>query len=398
MNSINTEIRKRIDNRNNLFWTASADGGAVIGATSEIIQHFESQSYNKWLSPFNERVQDLQDSQNYSTDDIRYARQLAASRRWEWEQFFAQKENNAPNDIFSVTNDNGELVRMTDEQIKILQNGGKIQGLQVHHINSVHSNSIEMASDPENTKLATLHGHLKLHKGNFSNQTSGEAKEITKMTERTKEHNENIRETEGYIISGLIFGSIGAFIKWRQMSKDPRPWKKKSAIIAGTFALSGIQGAGIAIAAHLTSELIQDSIADFATEYSAEFGAKASSEVFSDLIGAAGGIEAAIVLRLGVKIVSELVKGNSFKESAPDIGRALAQATAEQIAFFLLGLALDNLTPIPDPTLATVVTALRITYSLGKLGYNYNVNRKNAVECARKRMDTLYDIAAISFA
>jgi len=398
MNNINAEIRKRIDNRNKLFWTASAEGGAVIGATSEIVQYFESQSFNKWLSPFKERVQDLRNSQNYSPDDLKYARQLGVARRWEWEKFFAQKEQNAPKEIFTYTDDDGTIMRMSNEQILQLQNNETLYGLPGHHINSVSAYPA-LASDPENVKFYTTKGHLPYgHPGGTRIPTSGEAKEITNRIDRIEEHNENIRETEGYIISGLIFGSIGAFIKWKQMSKDPRPWKKKSAIIAVTFALSGIQGAGIAIAVHLTSELIQDSVVDFATEYAEEFGTEASKEVFSNLLGAAGGIEAAIALRLTVKLVSELMKGNSFKEYAPDIGRAFAQATAEQIAFFLLGIALDNLTPIPDPHLATIVTALRITYSLGKLGINYNSNKRNAVECARKRMDTLYDIAAISFA
>lgn len=398
MNNINTEIRKRIDNRNKLFWTASAEGGAVIGATSEIVQYFESQSYLNWEGGFEEQIQDLRENQKLLSENMGYIRERGVKFRWDYLKLFANKDVNAPRSTFSSIGDDGNIKIMSSGDIHQLREGITPPGYVGHHINRVIDRP-DLAGDPENIKIFTTKGHIPYgHPGGTRIPTSGEAKEITNRIDRIEEHNENIRETEGYIISGLIFGSIGAFIKWKQMSKDPRPWKKKSAIIAGTFALSGIQGAGIAIAAHLTSELIQDSVADFATEYAAEFGTEASSEVFSDLLGAAGGIEAAIFLRLGVKLVSELIKGKSFKGIAPDIGTALAQATAEQIAFFLLGIALDNLTPIPDPHLATIVTALRITYSLGKLGINYNRNKRNAVECARKRMDTLYDIAAISFA
>ena len=74
-----------------------------------------------------------------------------------------------------------ELVRKTGKgtrpwtprQLKQLTKGKWIRGYEGHHIRDVSSHSKRWIGDPRNIKFVTRREHLREHKGNFRNPTTG---------------------------------------------------------------------------------------------------------------------------------------------------------------------------------------------------------------------------------
>lgn len=72
-------------------------------------------------------------------------------------------------------------VDWSPEQVKELLLTGKVKGYEGHHINSVKhilnnnpfQEALKQIADPDNVKFVTRSDHLKLHFGNFRNETTG---------------------------------------------------------------------------------------------------------------------------------------------------------------------------------------------------------------------------------
>ena len=74
----------------------------------------------------------------------------------------------------------------TRNQLSQITKGKKIKGYEGHHIRDVSSHSKKWTGDPRNIKFVTRREHLKAHKGNFKNPTTGKLIDRQKMARQNR--------------------------------------------------------------------------------------------------------------------------------------------------------------------------------------------------------------------
>lgn len=89
-----------------------------------------------------------------------YLRQNAVKKAWEQERALVNKTKHGSRE-------------WTEPQLTQISHGKKIKGYQGHHIRSVKGHSKKWAGDPRNIRFVTPKEHLRLHKKDFHNPTTG---------------------------------------------------------------------------------------------------------------------------------------------------------------------------------------------------------------------------------
>lgn len=402
-----------------------AAGGALAGQSAAwgdlMVKH------RKWEGPFESGFEDMVTEQSRVTEAavLRYQdavrsgadpaetleRALATGRRagvrnaWDLRRYVAE-HGGVGRGALVYTDEAGVERGFDDEQLEALRNGrtplADGRAIEGHHVNSVAASveegakAIASARDPENIQLASRAGHQHLHNGDFGNSTQGLPNQATSLRDGEIDSDLAARvdaptaaaELPLALGAGLVAGSIGAVVELWRLRKDPRPWAKKRVILASTFAMRGLAGAGLSVAAlgvrdAVTASAAGEALAELTATSLAELGLDVSADTVENLLGGAAGLEAVFIVRAGAGAARDVLAGRStWSQARRDHGRAVLVATGENLAFLLLGVAVDC--ALPDPT--GVVIAVRIAWSVGKAAYKTRENVVSQAECLQARM------------
>ncbi|MFC1513591.1 hypothetical protein ACFL5P_01145 [candidate division KSB1 bacterium] len=407
MNDFERKYSQNYHNSRRIEWLASTEGAVGVGITSDIVGDIAEKKYLNWNTEFVDRIEDIKSSGILASipDDIKEARRIGVSHAWKWDQFLASPENNAPRELFYYYDDSGNRTKFSNDQMRMLQENGKVsfegKTLEGHHINSVSCDpsNLDEAANPENIIWATSRkGHLNLHNGSWNNPTSGETNDIYEKIEKIENHKEYLGDLKAYFVTGLLFGSIFAIIKLRELSKSKKPWDKKFLLFTGSLAYGTTLYGGIAAISERSGDLLSSNTSSyFFDNLLLMDNIDINSQVFESLLDSAITIEIAVILRIGIKAITKYYQGNSIKEFFPEMGKAVLIITAESTGFILAGIVLDSWPDIPDPYIYPIIISLRIAYSIWKVVVNYKISILQE-KCLEKRHDTIYEMAVLALA
>ena len=412
-------------------WLRSREGAAmlaaVVGQTQQFTWDHAMEGHREWKGIFEDRYGDLWDRIEAHREahravggdgfNVNQLRNEGVKSRWEFERLFAREGGSDARDILDYRHyENGaSLARpYTDEQWDELLRGERVTHggapLQGHHIKSVAADLTDgqpdAIDDPNNVRLMTSEAHLRDpdygHGGDYHQSTSGDGEEVhdrflrivhrhreTKVFETVESH-----EVPTALAAGILAGSIAAIVRLHQLRRDPRPWNQKTALLATTFALRGLEAAAISFVAVVARDEVSEFVVDAAQDLATGLGGDLSGDVLTGLAGSASGIAAALAIRTALRAASEFSRGVSAHQVGTMVGEQLLIIGAEQMAFLALGILLDAVTPIPDPVIGPMVTGARILYGLGKFAHSYSANTQSRVECTNRRLNALFEMAA----
>jgi hypothetical protein len=168
-----------------------------------------------------------------------------------------------------------------------------------------------------------------------------------------------------------------------------KPWRKKSLAVTSAFASGVLEYGTISYVAMRTRDETAQLIAD-GTFDAAETGAEIGTDLTADLVASGVGIEAAVAIRSTFKVGHRIKRGESARAAVDGVGKDILLVGGEEAGFILLGVAADAALPIPEPHINLAVNGVRITYRLGKVGYNYRQNVLSRRECRQRRLSTLH--------
>jgi hypothetical protein len=331
--------------------------------------------------------------------------------RWKFEKLFADNIDTPRGDILGVLDADGAdgtvFRSYNPNEFYELVSYGKVSGIEGHHINAVQSildnpndkEAFLRTFSPDNIRLATDEGHDAIHRaaGGFGEPTSGYAREVGDKYDRIIDSkkgqafdNDGMMATS--IAIGILAGSISAIIKYRQLKDSNSPWAHKVAL---EFLSSGL-GTGItSLIAMQAGNLVAEELLNESVAIASYIGMDASAAVVNSLIDSAASFAVFDIVRLGKSSISQLSKGVNA-DTLSTIGNNAICMAGEQLGFFLLGLALDSIVPIPDPVVGPMVSVFRISYRVGKTVVNLEKEKASQKACRDVRMKIGYDRAIVS--
>lgn len=331
--------------------------------------------------------------------------------RWKFEKYFADNIDLQQTDILGVLDVDGAGGTVfrpyhPNELLELFKEG-KIRNVEGHHINAVqgfladpyNKELFRRTFSPDNIRLATDEGHDAIHRaaGGFGEPTSGYAGEIGERYDRILESKkEQAFETDNMMATsiaiGVIAGSISAIIKYKHLKESNSPWAQKVAI---EFISSGLSTGITSFIAMHTGNVAAQLLLNESCALASYIGMDASGEVVNSLIGSAAGFAIFDLVRLGKSSISLLSKDFSW-DTACTLGDDVICVLGEQLGFFLLGLALDSIVPIPDPVVGPLVSVFRISYKVGKVFFNLEKEKVSQKACRDVRMEIGYNRALLS--
>lgn len=328
--------------------------------------------------------------------------------RWKFEKLFGDNIDSQNADILGVFDADGTggivFRPYSPNELSDMLKEGNIGRFEGHHINAVQGILVDPTDkelflrtfSPDNIRLTTDEGHDAIHgaAGGFGEPTSGYAREIGDKYDRIIDSkkgqafdNDDMMATS--IAIGVLAGSISAIIKYRQLKDSNSPWAHKVAV---EFLFSGL-GTGItSLIAMQAGNAVSQELLNESFALASYIGLDASGEVVNSLIGSAAGFAVFDVVRLGKSSISQLSKGINV-DSLRTLGDDAICMAGEQLGFFLLGLALDSIVPIPDPVVGPLVSVCRISYRVGKAVVNLDKEKASQKACRDVRMKIGYDRA-----
>ncbi|MCK4821807.1 hypothetical protein KA005_38940 [bacterium] len=345
---------------------------------------------------------------------VNKVRGLSVPRRFEYERYFSDNSSHETAEkVLGGYQSDGSYHNWTDDEFNKLSETNRILADPSEHLGKRtiyeghHGRGISKTSfddmgkmyDPDNVRIMSPKGHLQDgHGGNWKNTSSEPYSDITDRADeiRTEERahysrESNLDEIVGITI-GVAAGSIGAILKYRELSKHPLPWNRKKAIaIAGAF----LSGAATGVVPYLVlqeisnpiRDLLQTGIADVFTD-----GNYLLQDTFLDNIADASGDFFIIMSAIAVRsLIQGGIQANQigFTGAARNFGSTIARTSVEQGAFWALQLVLDSITPIPDPVLGPTITIIRVSYSVVKIALT--VQHKKRI--SSRKLDCLHDAA-----
>lgn len=381
-----------------------------IDDTSKI-QRFTNE-FNLISERYNGQLQLIPVSEEYEKL-VNKIRRDGVDRRWDYEKYLIDNSKISKyNNVLGAIESSGEKRYWTIEEMEMISQGDRpsaeaneilgnkritYEGAHGKSMSIMDTGDITSMYDPNNVAPYSPKGHLKVsHKGNFGN-TSNET--ITNITDTTNELEEKQRiildkeenaDLAAGLALGLIAGSISAIIKFRKLSRNQKPWNvKMTTQVLGAFIKgSSVVGLPFMIVQEIDNP-VRDMIDSMVSMYISD-GSALPIDSFADNMADTLGDFSIIITAIAVsRVVSSVYnnKNRGYDEFGKNIINELKRPLIEQIGFAAFDLVLDNATSIPDPQINAIVTAARITYSIGKIGGNIK-SRKNLHEY---KLKCIYD-------
>ena len=379
-----------------------------------------------------EKLQEVEEAKrmvkNLRTDDV--------NSRWDFEQFFAIKGNEGAKRVLGYNSyeDGQSAYNMySEEQFSQLIDTGRVvvdgETLQGHHINDISSNVLDLENlealfHVNNIRWMTRTAHHQdpeyAHGGSWQNPTEGRASEVVDKKESIIDANKDIADENiakfDYQVGigiGVFISSITAILEIWKLKNDPRPWKKKSLLVATSSLVRGFEAGTLALLALKTrtaisslgeSEILHSNV-DIANSFLTQaFPGDLTATLDAQNIASVAGISTSIaelrIIRSGIVAIVQWRQSN-FKTAFDQFGKDSSVIIVEESAFFGAALLFDMLYQagedaiIPDPTGGFII-ATRLAWSAGKKGYQYRENKKTMKICRQRRFDGLYETAIVS--
>jgi hypothetical protein len=371
------------------------------------------QGFDKIAEQYSGIKDDIIDAPEYK-DLINKVRGTGIPRRWDYERFFINNTSESTSSkILGAHLSGGGYKNWSPEDIEQIQSSNKVLvgsgenlgkrfTMEGHHgesISSMQFDDMKQVYDPDNIRIGTAKWHLQEgHGGAWTNQYSERYTDISDRAEDIRNGERNhfdsaIKYDDSIGISmGIAAGSICAIIKYSQLSKSHLPWSRKKCLeVVASFASGAITGFVPYVAIQHINTPVRNLLENTLSEAFAS-GEMVDPESFLGNLADAGGDFTIIIAAISIRTLLQggmQIHQIGGKAALSNIVATLGRTTVEQGAFFAIDLLLDNLTPIPDPALAAIVTTLRVTYSVGKIGFSI----KHQKELATKRICYLHDAA-----
>ena len=380
----------------------------------------------------NDKLQEVEEASNM----VRSIRSNDVNARWDFEHFFATEGNEGAKRVlgyYSYEDGESAYNTYTDEQFNKLIETGIVavegESLQGHHINDVSSNTLDLENlealfHVNNIRLMTRTAHHQDpeygHGGSWQNSTEGRASEVVDKKQGIVDANKDIRDenisTYDYQTGlgiGFLISVISAVLETRKLKNDPRPWKKKSLLVATSSLVRGFEAGTLALLALKTrtaisslgeSEVINSNVEIANTFLTQAFPGNLASTLDAQNIASVAGFSTSIaelrIIRSGIVAIAQWRKSD-YKIAFNQFGKDSSVIITEESAFFGTALLFDMLyqagedSIIPDPTGGFIIAA-RLSWSVGKKGYEHHENMKTMEICKQKRLDGIYETAIVS--
>ena len=374
-----------------------------------------------------------------------FLRSLDNNYRWKFEQFFAIEGGEGAQAVlgyWGYEDGTSKFIRYTEEQIRELKETGKISidgnPPEIHHINPV-ARGIEEPQrlgeihHPDNGRIITgrrqvdnahFYDPIKGHGGSYSNPTSGPSNEVSDRKNSILTHNRSDQENQINeslerfdasisVGAGVITGIITVVVQSYNLRNDPRPWKKKAALITVGGFVKAIEAGTLAMVALKSKKEIISNLGDSTAfeGFTSDLSIKLSemlhnsidfeSDTFAMMIGSGASIAEVRIIKSAIVSLISLKSGNPiavFKR----FGKEVVIISIEETALISLALFIDFGLIFIDPSNHSgepVYTFVRITYSAGKLSRNIYIQQKNRQKMSRYKefqLDGLYETAITS--
>lgn len=219
------------------FGMQSGNTFGTINITNIFNKQFNdvSSNLNSIRQDYQQKVNELLASGNNPNDALR---SKGVELAWKYEQAEIQMGGKGTTD-------------WTPDQRSEISETGRVRGAEGHHINNVSDNPSQQAN-PDNIKFAKDRAeHLKMHDGDWSNQTSGDHIDRNDRLEKTNTKRVFKNELAGIgaaVAIGLGVGfTLGFVVTLAQSGVSPE--NLKNATIVG--AKTGIESAVLGVMNHL---------------------------------------------------------------------------------------------------------------------------------------------------
>jgi hypothetical protein len=219
------------------FGMQSANTFGTINITSNFNKQFNDiyTNLNDIRHDYQQKVNELVASGSNPNDTLR---NKGVELAWKYEQAEIKMGGKGTTD-------------WTPDQRSEISETGRVRGAEGHHINNVSDNPSQQAN-PDNIKFAKDRAeHLKMHDGDWRNQTSGDNIDRNKRLEKTNNKRVFKNELAGIgaaIAIGLGVGfALGFVVTLAQSGVSPE--NLKNAAIVG--AKTGVESAALGVMNHL---------------------------------------------------------------------------------------------------------------------------------------------------
>lgn len=414
-------ISENLENRSNVVKVAALSGLGiswqnVVQANSEFSnweKEFNDIFYEKWDDYSVNRIQELNEYkdllQNFVTDPtegigdiedisqtIQKLRSQDVNARWEFERLFLETGGQGAENAlgyYDYEDGNSIFVKYTESQLNDLKEGNVIRidgkAIEGHHINDVSTNALDLDKIEEVfnanniipiTREAHLYSSEYGHGGSWQNSTEGSATSVFDTRDNIMDENRALTDAD-ILFSDLGFASlIGAGAGLISVSlqiyngkNDPRPWKKKAAVIASTGLIDGISVGGFSLMANHIRSGIMTSLNDSTIS---SLVSDVSLDHFDVILGSGLSLVGIRMVRDGLIAAAEW-NNSGFNSAINQFTRKSISTIRQESAFMGAGFLMDFI--VPDPT--GIYFGIRIASGVYKLAKNIQVqNRLKSIQ------------------
>ncbi|MFD1736943.1 hypothetical protein ACFSCX_10250 [Bacillus salitolerans] len=200
--------------------------------------------------------------------------------------------------------------------------------------------------------------------------------------------------------SAIVYLAINEVIDLYRLKKDPRPGAQKRSDAILSAKVNTIMGLGLGAVSYVTTETLTACLSNLSLV--------GASDMLIEMCAINGTIFVMTIVFATIQFIKNRKNGGTMDEAKRKYKDTIVTATAELVAFSVIGIGLDigldtlgGLVAdafIPDPT--GILIALRATYSFIKIGmkiYESKQNQEAYKLCLDLRQKHAHDLALKQF-
>lgn len=288
---------------------------------------------------------------------------------------------------YYIQGDNGDVVFRPFSSSEIREVAkSNFDDMQMHHESSLNllradtsNETLRRVINPDNINPYSTNAHLSQHGGNWRNPTDDLNTPIKDAEEKVRDDVKSGDATDP--ANSMIDDSVLLFMAVLTVSFLFKAYMNRK---------KGYQGNKQLIKSDLTSSAKDAALTSgtfFLTTLSRETigsidvfnGIDALSSV-DELLGSAAAFTVASAV---YKAFGGYQAGYSKQVIISETKDAIWKSAKKSALFMAGGVLLDCLTPLPDPTIALIVSAARLTWNVGSWVYKYNENKQAQIDIAQ---------------
>jgi len=348
-------------------------------------------SINNIVGRFTGSVVSDQDISNLRNSSIDYAKEKI-SRLAQVSEYVGNKGLG-----YYIHGDNGDVVfrPFSHSEIKEVAKSN-FDDMQMHHESSLHllradtsNETLRRVVNPDNINPYSTNAHLSQHGGNWRNPTDDLNTPIKEAEEKIRDNVNSGDATEpdfnNIDDSVLLFmGILTVSFLFRAYMNRKKGYHNNKRLLRSDLT-SSARDAALTSGTFFLTTLSRESIGSIDVFN----GVDALSSV-DELLGSAAAFTVASAVH---KAYGSYRAGYSKRVIISETKDAIWKSAKKSALFMAGGVLLDCLTPLPDPTIALVVSAARLTWNIGSWVYKYNENKQAQIDIAQIKISFYYQKA-----